>query len=44
MVDFVPLEGDSIAKKQLNYDVMMAPAESKGNVGTPLATSGAVNA
>lgn len=43
VVEFVPLEGDSTAKKQLQYDVMMAPMDSKAE-GTPLATSGAINA
>jgi catechol 1,2-dioxygenase len=43
VVDFVPLEGDSTAKKQLKYDVFMAPLDSQGE-GTQLATSGAGNA
>lgn len=43
VVEFVPLEGDKTANKQLNYDVMMAPLDSKAT-GTPLATSGAINA
>ena len=33
MVDFVPRQGDSQAKKELKYDVFVAPAGSKG-VGT----------
>lgn len=43
VVDFVPLEGDSTAKKQLKYDVLMAPMNSASE-GTELATSGAINA
>lgn len=43
VVDFVPLEGDKTAKKQLKYDIMMAPLDSKSE-GTQLATSGAINA
>jgi catechol 1,2-dioxygenase len=43
IVDFVPLEGDSTAKKQLHYDVAMAPLNSQGE-GTEFATSGAINA
>ena len=44
VVDFVPLEGDSTAKHQLQYDILMAPIDSKGELGTELATSGAINA
>ena len=43
VVEFVPLDGDKTAKKQLNYDVLMAPLDSKAT-GTALATSGAINA
>lgn len=43
VVEFVPLDGDKTAKKQLNYDVLMAPLNSKAT-GTQLATSGAGNA
>jgi catechol 1,2-dioxygenase len=39
VVEFVPREGDSNAKKELKYDLLVAPI-SAGGVGTESAPSG----
>lgn len=40
VVDFLPREGDAQAKKELKYDIHMAPMGSQGESGDALVTEG----
>jgi catechol 1,2-dioxygenase len=40
VVEFVPREGDQQAKRELKYDILMAPMNSKGESGDGLVTTG----
>jgi catechol 1,2-dioxygenase len=40
VVEFTALSGNDQAKKELKYDVHIAPQDSKGGVGTPLVSGG----
>jgi len=40
VVEFLPREGDEKAKRQLNYNIHMAPLTSKGESGEGLVTTG----
>ncbi len=40
VVEFLPRDGDEKAKRQLNYNIHMAPLSSKGESGDALVTTG----